>query len=182
MSESWAPVEGFEGYYEVSDAGRVRSLTRNVEGVDGRVTRIQGKILKPSRMQTGHMWLALYRDGLPSYRAVYHLVLRAFVGPAPVGAEGCHRNGDPSNNSVANLRWGTRSTNVLDSVEHGTHGMSRRTHCPSNHEYTEENIYRAPSRPNARYCRACIRARGQARRVDHQDRVGKYADEMKEAA
>lgn len=54
-------------------------------------------------------------------RFVHHLVLEAFVGPMPEGHEGCHRDGDRTNNHLGNLYWGTRAENVRDAIEHGTH-------------------------------------------------------------
>lgn len=48
------------------------------------------------------------------------MVLEAFVGPCPIGYEGCHNDGDPSNNQVANLRWDTHRNNQLDQLKHGT--------------------------------------------------------------
>jgi hypothetical protein len=78
------------------------------------------------------------------------------VGPRPEGLEGCHWNDDPTDNRVDNLRWGTRSANVLDSVRNGTHHMARRTHCPQGHAYTPENTYLYPP-DGRRACRECRR-------------------------
>lgn len=51
---------------------------------------------------------------------VHRLVLTAFVGPCPEGMEGCHEDGDPSNNRATNLRWDTHKNNQLDMHKHGT--------------------------------------------------------------
>ena len=60
---------------------------------------------------------------MPNKRAktfrVHALVLLAFVGPRPKGADSCHNNGNPSDCSVENLRWGTRRENVQDAIAHG---------------------------------------------------------------
>lgn len=110
--ETWRSVIGFEGYYEVSDQGRVRSQPR--QGTDGRVLSIT-----PSE-PCGYMRVRLYRDGRGSAKKVHRLVLEAFVGAAPQGADACHNNGQRSDNRLTNLRWDTRQANVADSRTHGT--------------------------------------------------------------
>lgn len=88
-------------------------------------------------------------------RKVHVAVLEAFVGPRPEGMQALHNNGDPSDNTVENLRWGTASDNMKDKSLHGNNHFANRTHCPHGHEYTEENTF--VSRDNRRYCRTCQR-------------------------
>jgi len=113
--EIWKAVVGFEGLYEVSDRGRVRSVDRLVTLINrfGRRERrrYRGKILRPGRVRSGHVTVAL---GKGNTRSVHTLVLTAFAGPAPTGYEALHGDGDPANNCLANLRWGTRSQNLID--------------------------------------------------------------------
>jgi hypothetical protein len=59
---------------------------------------------------------------------VHRLVLTAFVGPCPIGMEGCHRDGDKANNRLSNLRWGTPKSNSEDRVRHGTQVRGERSH------------------------------------------------------
>jgi hypothetical protein len=161
--EAWKPVPGYEGAYEVSDAGQVRSLDR----LDARGRRRTGKQLSLRKQPSGHLTVSLCLDRLPRSFQVHHLVLMAFVGPRPEGMEGCHYDDNPSNNHLDNLRWDTRSANQLDSVRNGTHHMAARTHCPKGHEYTAGNTYLYPT--NRRACRECRRAyreeRAQERRA-----------------
>jgi len=121
--EQWRPAVGHPGY-EVSNHGRVRSLDRvlTLRGRDGEdiYRRHRGRVLAPCANASGHMVVTLGR-GNSVY--VHQLVLTAFVGPAPAGEEGCHDDGDASNNRLTNLRWGTRASNVADSVRHGTHNF-----------------------------------------------------------
>jgi hypothetical protein len=121
MKEIWKSIKGFTGRYEVSNKGRVRSLTQVVicEGpVKGRYTSVRrGKILRPGRMPSGHLSVAL---GKGNSQCVHKLVLIAFVGPAPEGYECRHLNGDPADNRLENLCWGSRSENIQDAVRHGT--------------------------------------------------------------
>ena len=126
MHEEWRAIPGFEGAYEVSSHGRVRSLDRELvyERIDhysGRRIRItknlKGRVLRPGRQGSGHLSVVLGRAA-GSY-LVHVLVLMAFVGPCPTGCESLHRDDVPSNNELPNLRWGTRSENLHDAVANG---------------------------------------------------------------
>lgn len=156
--ENWCPVPGYEGKYEVSDKGRVRRVARR--GVDGR--RLKSKILSARPQKSGHLSVCFVANGAQWNELVHRLVLIAFIGPPPVGMHALHRDGDPANNRLSNLRWGTPSDNSLDAVRHGVHPQARKTHCKSGHEFTPENT-RVDSR-NFRTCRKCERERTWRRR------------------
>jgi hypothetical protein len=121
MKEVWKAIPGYEGIYEVSDQGKVRSLDRAIF-CSGKVkgsylSRKKGRMLRPGPSNYGHLSVVL---GRRNTRMVHDLVLRAFMG-APTAKQECrHLNGDPTDNRLANLRWGTRSENILDAVSHGT--------------------------------------------------------------
>ena len=119
--EIWKDVPGYEGQYQVSDQGRVRSLDRTISQMSRCGTLylkdIKGVVLRPGRMPAGHMSVSLGRN---NSQCVHKLVLLAFVGPAPDGHECLHGNGDPSDNRLENLRWGTRGDNIRDAIRHGT--------------------------------------------------------------
>ena len=154
--EQWKSVVGFEGVYEVSDHGRVRSLDRVVVTKTGVSKRRKGCVLSAG-MDRRHRHVALCSgEGGKSYR-VHKLVLEAFVGRCPGGLEARHLDDDPDNNCLRNLTYGTRSQNMLDRVRNGTHNFSRRTHCNSGHEYTESNTICLKS---GRRCRQCKRDNG----------------------
>lgn len=140
--ERWLPVPGYEGLYEVSDEGRVRSSRR------------RGNLLSPKVTDRGHLTVTLSRGGMRSIRRVHRMVLEAFVGPCPDGLEGCHGNGVPNDNRLANLRWDTRSNNSLDAVMHGVHPQSRKHECKKGHPYSLENTKWEGRR---RQCRTCAR-------------------------
>jgi hypothetical protein len=67
----------------------------------------------------------LCRKGIKFNFLVHRLVLEAFVGSCPDSFECCHKDGNPLNNRLENLRWGSRSENRLDAVNHGTNNFLR---------------------------------------------------------
>lgn len=168
-NEEWRAVPGYEGAYEVSSLGAVRSLAR----LDSRGRSRRAKLLKPRLQANGRLTVALYLEARRSDFQVHALVLLTFIGPRPDGMEGCHRNDDPADNRLENLRWDTRSANCLDSVRNGTHHMARRTHCPKGHEYTVENTYTYPGRNRA--CNECRRIYREEHRQERREKGREYA-------
>ena len=112
-AENWKPVVGYEDAYEVSDLGRVRSLSRRVRLVTrqaGEITRsVPERILRPGSARSGHVSVAI---GKGNSRLVHQLVLEAFIGSRPEGFEVLHLNHDPADNRLVNLKYGTRSENL----------------------------------------------------------------------
>jgi hypothetical protein len=123
--ERWLPVVGYEGLYEVSDQGRVRSVARTVEGRWGS-TRRAGAPLALFQDRDGYVRVNLSRDGASRQRGAHQLVLEAFVGPCPQGMECLHGDGTRGNNVLANLAWGTPKANSADRRRHGTGPNGRR--------------------------------------------------------
>jgi hypothetical protein len=91
MREQWRAIPDWEGIYEASTYGRVRSLDRTVtvRYRSGREDqpRVAGKILTPTTKSNGYQLVQLYEGGAKTWAHVQHLVLRAFVGDAPPGCE-----------------------------------------------------------------------------------------------
>lgn len=151
--EQWRPVVGWEDLYEVSSHGRVRSLHT------GRGPRNLDRLLSTERPSEDYPMADLSRDGKKVKRSVHSLVAAAFIGPRPEGMDICHNDGNARNCHLENLRYGTRSENILDEIAHGTHRHASRTHCEAGHELTEDNVYRSKARPKSRACRKCRAAR-----------------------
>lgn len=157
--EQWRPVPGYEGMYEISSQGRARSLDRAVATPGGKGTkRIKGKVLALFTDKDGYQRINLCRDSKKKQVAIHRLVIEAFVGPAPVGMECCHNNGDPTDNRVENLRWDSASNNALDQVRHGTHHEKNKTHCPRGHLLVGDNLRMSDLKKGFRTCRACANA------------------------
>jgi hypothetical protein len=117
--ETWGAIPGYEGRYEVSDLGRVRSLRRRGKTPHGGAydnERPTPLILRTTPISSGYLSVSLGGKSC----LVHRLVLAAFVGPCPDGFEGSHLNGRPVDNRRANLAWETRPANNYHKAEHGT--------------------------------------------------------------
>ena len=167
IEAAWLPVLGYEGSYEVSDNGEVRSLDRYADNSFGGKSAIRGRLLKGRPLSTGHLIVALYKDAKPTGLQVHRLVLTAFVRTPREGELGLHRDDDPLNNSLTNLRWGNVSMNMQDRVRNGRDPNTRKTHCPKGHGYSPENTYTFIGRSGGlgRQCRECNRQRNRSRRA-----------------
>lgn len=126
LKEIWKDVSGYEGYYQVSNLGRVRSLDREVAYKNGRIDLLSGRLLKYGNDKNGYPRLFLSKDGKKKLFLIHRLVLIAFVGPCPSGMEACHKNGIRTDNMVYNLRWDTSLANSVDSKKHGTNPEGER--------------------------------------------------------
>src|SRR5262252_226039 len=109
--ENWKPINGFPDY-AISDHGRVRSLKRGI-------------ILKPwqkpdKSYQLRYLQVELWLMGRRYKAMIHHLVLEAFRGPRPARYEARHLDGDPQNNNLSNLEWGTFRENLADRRKHMT--------------------------------------------------------------
>lgn len=102
--------------YAVTNDGRVWSKPRKL--ADGRNWR--GKWLKPGKDNNGYLIVGLCAQGKQYSCRVHYLVLQTFVGPCPEGMECRHLNGDPADNRLSNLQWGSKSENQKDRILHGT--------------------------------------------------------------
>lgn len=126
INEEWRDVVGYEGLYQVSNLGRVRSLDRIVSRRSGvgrgsaKKQPVQGRLLTNSANSSGYSNVTLSSGGRSKTSQVHVLVLKAFVGPRPDGYYCCHSNGDKSDNRVSNLRYDTPRGNCLDRITHGT--------------------------------------------------------------
>lgn len=115
-TEEWKDIKGYEGLYQASKHGRVKSLDR----VDSRGHKRKEKIITLCVDKDGYMNVNLSKNGKMKSFRVHRLVLSAFVGVCPERMQGCHNDGNPANNRLENLRWGTHKENISDKKLHGT--------------------------------------------------------------
>lgn len=118
--EEWRPVEGYEGLYEVSNRGRIKSVAKKIKR-NGRVVCHQAtdRILKPKHKPNGYLQAWLYdENGKVKAFYVHRLVAQAFI-QNPYGLPQVnHRDGNRENNRLGNLEWCSGSYNVA-SAKHG---------------------------------------------------------------
>ena len=138
MNESWKDIPGYEGFYQVSDKGRVRTVRRVVIRRNNSPHTVRSKLLHPWKID-GYLFVALYKErGKPTCISIHRLVLLAFVGPCPEGMEACHfPDNNRTNNHIGNLRWDTKINNASDREIHGTHFRGENS---SKAKLTEEKV------------------------------------------
>lgn len=114
-AEIWKDIPGFEGKYQASTFGRIRSVDRRVRiVVHGKeATRLlKGRVLRPGALSSGHLSVVLGREY--GSMLVHVAVAITFIGSRPKDMDVCHNDGNPKNNRVDNLRYDTRANNILD--------------------------------------------------------------------
>lgn len=114
--EIWKDIPGYEGLYQVSDMGRVKSLKR---------ATTSGRILKGRVKECGHVNVFLCKDGHVKTHYVHSLVLLAFVGSRPANAQTRHLNSIPTDNRLCNLAYGSCSENMNDRSKSGNNSKRK---------------------------------------------------------
>lgn len=142
MPELWRPIPGYEGVYDVSDAGRIRTVKTG--------------LIRCGSTSPNQPYPSLFL-GRGDQRYVHDLVAAVFIGPKPAGMDTMHGNDCPTDNRAVNLSYGTRQQNIRDMVSRGRHRASHIDRCPQDHPYDEKNTYH--NTKGARVCRQCKRDR-----------------------
>ena len=114
--EHWRDIAGYEGLYQVSDFGDVRSLGRWVNGMNDSKRFVKCRVLKPQKDGGGYLIVSLYKDGKIKTHTVHRLVAEAFIPNPENLTEINHIDEDKTNNVVTNLEWCNRKYNI----NHGT--------------------------------------------------------------
>lgn len=164
--EQWRDVVGYEGHYQVSSEGRVRSVERTVFQKGG-TWRYQSYILSQDVSKRGYHRVVLSKDNHRRTVNVHRLMGEAFI-PNPNGLPMVrHLDDNKSHNFLGNLSWGTNSDNQRDSIRNGTHFASSKTHCPAGHPYNEDNTYVfTRNGKQGRKCRMCHALKERFRRME----------------
>lgn len=123
VEEVWKDIPGYEGYYQVSNLGFVRSLDREMvinHPIGGlRTVFKEGKLLKNKLNNHGKIMVSLSKQNQVKEVQVHRLVLLAFIGEPSDGRECCHKNDNQTDNRLENLYWGTRMENIADKYRNG---------------------------------------------------------------
>lgn len=121
MEQIWKDIKGYEGLYQVSNIGNIRSLDRKVfNNGNNSICNVKGKILKPNKDKGGYEYVGLVKNKTKTNSIkVHRLVAFAFCEGYEVGLEVNHKDGVRHNNNFNNLEWVSRSKNIRDTFKRG---------------------------------------------------------------
>lgn len=184
MAEVWKDIPGYEGLYQVSDLGRVRSLERwryNPKCKDGK-QYVPEKILKAAE-RTGYLVVAINKNGKRKSYSVHRLVAQAFI-PNPENKRTVnHKDGNKKNNRVSNLEWNTDSENVNHAIITGLLKFENNRKGSKEVEQYDKNMNLIATYPSMREAeragfkepKICLCCNG--KRKFHGGYIWKYAEE-----
>jgi hypothetical protein len=118
MKEIWKDIKGYEGLYQVSNLGKVKSLNRYITNKNNKQQYYNGKMLS-GNIRHGYLKLTLSKDNIQKTIPIHILVAKTFIPNPENKPEVNHIDGNKSNNCVNNLEWCTRSENELHAYRNG---------------------------------------------------------------
>ena len=116
--EEWRDIKGYEGYYQISNIGKVKSLARRVSNGYGIVEK-KAMLLMPNELANGYYQVTLYKDKTRKSFQVHRLVADAFVSNEDNYPQVNHKNGNKQDNRAENLEWCDNSMNQLHAWKTG---------------------------------------------------------------
>lgn len=125
MKEVWKDISDYEGLYQVSNLGNVRSLDRIVKRATSPDYMLKGKILKPIDNGRGYKMVCFCRDGIVKREYVHRIVAKTFIPNPHNLPEINHRDENTNNNRADNLEWCDRKSNVNYGNRANKYGVSR---------------------------------------------------------
>lgn len=134
MIEIWKDIKDYEGLYQVSNLGRVRSLDRVVLQKNGFLKTIKGKVLSPSKCGNpkygGYLFVGLSKENVVKEKYIHRLVAEAFIPNPDNLPQINHKDEDKTNNFVGNLEWCSALTNLTYNNRHKTVGTKLKGRIP----------------------------------------------------
>lgn len=116
MEEIWEDIKGYEGYYQVSNLGNVKSLSRITKGKKYGVHKLKDKILKPIKCGN-YYFITLWKSRKYKQIYIHRLVATTFIPNPDSLPEVNHKDGNTENNNINNLEWCTRAYNIKHSYD-----------------------------------------------------------------
>lgn len=110
LMEIWKDVENYEGLYQVSNLGNIKSLKRIVKHKNGNQHTVHEKILRPIIDRDGYLRVSLAVEGLRPVFQIHRIVMLMFTGPSELQVN--HIDGDRTNNRLSNLEYVTNISNI----------------------------------------------------------------------
>lgn len=149
MDEIWKPIVNYDGYYEVSNLGNVRSVNRVIIDSNKNAFNHKSKQLKPAKNKYGYLQVGLSINGKINSYTVHTLVAKAFINNSENKPTVNHIDGNKENNNVQNLEWATKSEQAIHSLKNGLRKMpnswtgkfgSKHGACKSVLQYSKDNV------------------------------------------
>ena len=119
MNEVWKDIKGYEGYYQVSNLGKFKSISREKTTPTGKPCYSKERILKQHKDKQGYLTVGLCKDRKAKRYLSHRIVAIHFIENIENKPQVNHINGDKQKNDVTNLEWCTESENVIHSYETG---------------------------------------------------------------
>lgn len=111
--EIWKDIPNYEGYYQASTEGRIRSVDRiRIDNY-----HLKGRVLKNNKLKDGYKQVLLMVDNKKDYEKVHRLVAQTFIPNPDNKPQVNHKNGNKGDNRVENLEWVTRSENMIHAYD-----------------------------------------------------------------
>lgn len=140
--EIWKDIPKYEGLYQVSNFGNVKSLDRIVKGKNNIERKIKGKIILPFKGNGGYLCVRLWKNNFAPHFKVHRLILSTFYPIKNMEIYDVnHIDGNKQNNHINNLEWCTRQENLIHAVENGLNKQCISIKATKNNkEYTSKSI------------------------------------------
>lgn len=133
--KDWKTIKDYDGMYEISSLGEIRSTNRFVKSITGRTRFVAGRIIKPKRNKDGYLFVTLSKNGAIKNQYIHRLSAETFIPNTENKPQVNHINGDKTDNNVNNLEWATVSENMKHAYQIGLSG-----NIGPNHSFAQKVI------------------------------------------